>query len=107
VKVSFQFLILLNLLGVVECVRAQDAKGKPAIFICSDSTAKNSGKGKSGELVAGWGTPIASFFDSEKVVIRNVGHAGRSSRTYYDGDWPNVLPQIKTGDFCAAGLWHQ
>jgi len=33
------------------------------------------------------------------VTIRNVGHAGTSSRTYYDGDWPNVLPQIKPGDF--------
>jgi lysophospholipase L1-like esterase len=31
--------------------------------------------------------------------MKNVGHAGRSSRTYYDGDWPNVLPQIKAGDF--------
>ena len=81
------------------CVRAQDAAGKPAIFVCGDSTAKNSGKGKNGEPVVGWGTPIAEFFDAEKVVIKNVAHAGRSSRTYYEGDWPDVLPQIKTGDF--------
>ena len=92
-------LILLSLPGSVPRASAQNRTGKPAIFVCGDSTAKNSGKGKNGEPVAGWGTPIADFFDPEKVVIKNVGHAGRSSRTYYDGDWPNVLPQIKPGDF--------
>jgi lysophospholipase L1-like esterase len=80
-------------------VSAQEGTNKPAIFVCGDSTAKNSGKGKNGEPVAGWGTPIADFFDPGKVVVKNVGHAGRSSRTYYDGDWPNVLPQIQPGDF--------
>ena len=92
-------LILLGLLGIVECARAQEATNKPAIFVCGDSTAKNSGKGKNGEPMVGWGTPITNFFDPEKVVIKNVGHAGRSSHTYYDGDWPNVLPQIKAGDY--------
>ena len=98
-KTKLQFLILLVLLGFVECACAQDAGRKPAIFICGDSTAKNSGKGKSGESLAGWGTPIADYFDREKAVIKNVGHAGQSSRTYYDRDWPSVLPQIKQGDF--------
>jgi lysophospholipase L1-like esterase len=79
--------------------RAQDVAGKPAIFVCGDSTAKNSGKGKNGEPVAGWGTPLADFFDSSKVTIKNVAHAGTSSRTYYEGDWPKVLPQIHSGDF--------
>jgi lysophospholipase L1-like esterase len=83
----------------VKCVHAQDASGKPGIFVCGDSTAKNSGKGKNGEPLAGWGTPIAGFFDAEKVAIKNFGHAGRSSRAYYDGDWLGVLPQIKAGDF--------
>ena len=66
---------------------------KPVIFVCGDSTAKNSGTGKNGSPVAGWGTPIAEFFDSNKAVVNNVGHAGRSSMTYYNGDWPNVLPK--------------
>lgn len=73
--------------------------GKPVIFVVGDSTSKNSGKGKNGSPVAGWGTPIAAYFDPAKVVINNVGHAGRSSRTYYDGDWPNVLPKINAGDY--------
>jgi hypothetical protein len=38
---------------------------KPVIFVCGDSTSKNSGRGKNGNPVAGWGTPIAAFFDSE------------------------------------------
>jgi lysophospholipase L1-like esterase len=91
--------LLLGLIGIATCVRAQDAANKPAIFVCGDSTAKNSGKGKNGVPLVGWGTPVAEFFNPEKVVIKNVGHAGRSSRTYYDGDWPHVLPQIKAGDF--------
>jgi lysophospholipase L1-like esterase len=93
------FAFVLNLFGIAERSRAQDADARPAIFVCGDSTAKNSGRGKNGEPVAGWGTPIAGFFDPEKVVVKNVGHAGRSSRTYFDGDWPAVLPQIKSGDF--------
>jgi rhamnogalacturonan acetylesterase len=72
---------------------------KPTIFVCGDSTAKNSGVGKNGSPVAGWGTPIAAYFDPAKVVVSNVGHAGRSSRTYYDGDWPGVLPKINAGDY--------
>lgn len=81
------------------CARAQDATNTPSIFVCGDSTAKNSGKGKNGDQVVGWGTPIAEFFDPAKVTIKNVAHAGRSSRTYYNGDWPKVLPQMRPGDF--------
>jgi lysophospholipase L1-like esterase len=102
-------LLFLAIAGVLCCgtttpaLRAtppvQEGQGKAMIFVCGDSTAKNSGRGKSGEPVAGWGTPFADFFDSNKVTIKNVAHAGTSSRTYYDGDWPNVLPQIKAGDF--------
>src|SRR5947209_3492247 len=98
-KIKCCFLLLLTLLAFIPGVHAQDATNKPSIFVCGDSTSKNSGKGKNGEPVAGWGTPIADFFNPAKVVIKNVGHAGKSSRTYYDGDWPNVLPQIKRGDF--------
>jgi lysophospholipase L1-like esterase len=92
-------LVLLGLSGFAERVCAQDAAGKPVIFVCGDSTARNSGTGKNGEPMVGWGTPITNFFDPGKVVIKNVGHAGRSSRTYYDGDWPKVLPQINAGDY--------
>jgi len=51
--------------------------------------------------VAGWGTPLADYFDPAKAVVENVAHAGMSSRTYYNnpGDWPRVQPLIKPGDF--------
>jgi len=79
--------------------RAADAPAKPTIFVCGDSTAKNSGNGRNGTPVAGWGTPIAAFFDPAKATVSNVGHAGKSSMTYYTGDWPAVLPKINSGDY--------
>ena len=82
-------------------VAAELVIAKPVIFVVGDSTARNSGKGKNGEPVAGWGAPLAEYFDSAKVEVSNVAHAGQSSRTYYNnpGDWPSVLPKIKSGDF--------
>jgi lysophospholipase L1-like esterase len=77
------------------------AGGKPTIFVCGDSTAKNSGAGRGGQQIQGWGTPLAEFFDAAKATVNNVGHAGTSSRTYYNnaGDWPSVLTKIKAGDY--------
>jgi lysophospholipase L1-like esterase len=98
-KTKLPFVIISSLLVGAGFARAQDATNKPAIFVCGDSTAKNSGNGKNGQPMVGWGTPIAEFFDPAKAVVKNVGHAGKSSLTYYNGDWPNVLPQIKAGDF--------
>ncbi len=93
-------------LGVLNAFSARAAAtpatvpaNKSVIFVCGDSTAKNSGKGKNGDPVMGWGTTIAAFFDSAKVTVNNVGHAGRSSLTYYEGDWPGVLPKIHAGDY--------
>lgn len=100
-------LVLMTLFGTAETWAAapaappasNPAAAKPTIFVCGDSTAKNSGRGRNGQPVAGWGTPIAQFFDPAKVTVNNVGHAGTSSLTYYTGDWPRVLPQIKAGDY--------
>jgi lysophospholipase L1-like esterase len=88
---------------------ADDASAaKPTIFVCGDSTSKFNGgespgnlpgRGRNGSPAAGWGTPIVEFFDPAKAVVNNVGHAGKSSLTYYEGDWPNVLPKIKAGDY--------
>jgi lysophospholipase L1-like esterase len=96
---KFALFFAFCLLAPMNGARAQDAAAKPAIFVCGDSTAKNSGPGKNGNPVAGWGTPISNYFDPEKAVVKNVGHAGQSSLTYYTSDWPKVLPQIHSGDF--------
>jgi len=47
----------------------------------------------------GWGTAIEAYIDPAKAKVNNVAHAGTSSRTYYNGDWPKVVPQIKSGDY--------
>lgn len=100
-KIQFCLLLILGLFGVAELGRAQDAADKPTIFVCGDSTARNNGAGRNGQPMVGWGTPLAEYFDSAKVTVANVAHAGQSSRTYYNnaGDWPSVLSRIKAGDF--------
>ena len=74
---------------------------KPTIFVLGDSTARNTGTGKNGSAVAGWGTPLAGYFDLAQVEVANVAHAGQSSRTYYNlpGDWSRVLLLIQADDF--------
>lgn len=80
---------------------SQISDAKPTIFVLGDSTAHNTARGKNGQPCVGWGTPLAEFFDPNKVAVENVAHAGQSSRTYYNlpDDWPRVRPLIKRGDF--------
>jgi lysophospholipase L1-like esterase len=75
------------------------APAKPTIFVCGDSTSKYGGSETAKSDPQGWGTPLAQYFDPDKVKVNNVGHAGTSSLTYYQGDWPKVQAQIKKGDF--------
>jgi lysophospholipase L1-like esterase len=99
---KLRHLALLLLVGLPLFARAQTpatAPVKPTVFVCGDSTSKFSGSETAASDMQGWGTPLALFFDSEKVTIKNVGHAGTSSLTYLHGDWPKVLPQVKAGDF--------
>jgi rhamnogalacturonan acetylesterase len=92
--------LLLSVIALVTILTTNAlAQGNPTIFVCGDSTSKNKGPGKNGQPVLGWGTPIADYFDPAKATVKNVGHAGKSSFTYFTGDWPGVLPQIKSGDY--------
>jgi lysophospholipase L1-like esterase len=97
----FSFLTSVALFGCGQIIAADDTTGKSTIFVLGDSTARNNGPGRNGQPIVGWGTPLADYFDSAKVAVANVAHAGQSSRTYYNnaGDWPAVLPRIKAGDF--------
>jgi hypothetical protein len=99
IDLRFSPALTLLLICVYLCSSAVAQTTRPTIFVCGDSTAKNSGNGKNGNPVAGWGTPIAQFFDPDKVTIANVAHAGQSSMSYYNRDWPGVLPKIQSGDF--------
>lgn len=91
-------IVLFNAVGTIAFAETA-ATTRPTIFICGDSTAKNTGKDKAGQPLEGWGTAIAAYFDPAKVTIDNVAHAGRSSMTYYNGDWPSVLPKIHADDY--------
>ena len=94
-------MVCAGFLGPGPLVAAETATARPTIFVCGDSTARNTAKGRNGEPCVGWGTPLADYFAPTKVTVANVAHAGQSSRTYYNlpGDWPSVRPKINAGDF--------
>lgn len=88
-------------LGLGQLAAAERVSAQPSLFVVGDSTARNTGRDPHGVPLAGWGTPLADYFDPAKITVVNVAHAGQSSRTYFDnpGDWPAVLPRIQPGDF--------
>ena len=100
-SLAFRSAVIVALLSLVRMVAADAPTRPPTIFVCGDSTAHNTAKGKNGEQCAGWGTPLADYFDPAKAMVANVAHAGTSSRSYFTGagDWPKVLPRIQAGDF--------
>ncbi len=97
----FSLLFLFAVAGILTTWGEVAPMGKPTIFVCGDSTARNVTTGKNGQPCVGWGTPLADYFDAGKVTVANVAHAGQSSRTYYKNpeDWPSVLPRIHPDDF--------
>ncbi len=94
-------LAAMCLLGPGRLAAGEPAAETPRIIIVSDATARNSGPGRNGQPLAGWGAPLADYFDPTRVTIFNVSRPGQSSRTYYNDaqDWPSVLPQITARDF--------
>jgi rhamnogalacturonan acetylesterase len=97
-------MLLVGCLGLFtfDCrAAAEKATRWPVLFVIGDSTARNNATGKNGEPCAGWGTPLADYFDRDKITVANFAHAGQSSRTYFNhpNDWAAVLPKIESGDF--------
>ncbi|MGN6368999.1 MAG: GDSL-type esterase/lipase family protein [Phycisphaerae bacterium] len=93
---------LVMMMGLCAAGRAQTQPGestKPTIFVCGDSTSKFHGGETTASEMQGWGTPLSEFFDPAKVTVKNMGHAGTSSRTFFETDWPKVISQVKPGDF--------
>jgi len=75
---------------------------KPALHTIGDSTVRNSNK-----ETWGWGTPIASLFDTTKIHVENNAMAGRSTRTFLsEGRWDKVLETLKPGDFVTMQFGH-
>lgn len=80
-------------------------KGMPMVFLCGDSTGKNSDKELNG--MWGWGSQGYTVFDSTKCVFQNQARAGRSSRTYIDeGLWEVVYNSLEPGDIVFIQYGH-
>lgn len=81
-------------------------KQKPVLYIIGDSTVKNgSGTGQQG--LWGWGSFIADYFDTTRIVVENHAIGGRSSRTFItEGRWNRILEKLKPGDFVIMQFGH-
>jgi len=98
-------LILLLLLFLAIQINLQ-AKQKPTVFTIGDSTVKN-GQGNGAGGLWGWGDPIAQYFDTTKVIVKNHALGGTSSRTFQSkGLWKAVLDQLRKGDFVLMQFGH-
>jgi len=99
--------LLLSLLAFLSDVGAQGAAQSPAprnpiLFLIGDSTVKNSTKG-----LEGWGTPVAAWFDPDKITVENHALGGRSSRSYLrEGLWDAVVAKLQPGDFVLMQFGH-
>jgi rhamnogalacturonan acetylesterase len=79
---------------------------KPTLYIIGDSTVKN-GDGTGGNSQWGWGTLIGSFFDTNRLSVRNHAIGGRSSRTFItDGRWDAILKTLTKGDYVIMQFGH-
>lgn len=81
-------------------------KEKPVLYIIGDSTVKN-GSGKGADQLWGWGSLIASYFDTTRIAVRNHAIGGRSSRTFItEGRWDAILKTLKKGDYVIMQFGH-
>jgi lysophospholipase L1-like esterase len=70
----------------------------PSLILVGDSTVRN-GKGDGAQGQWGWGEPLVSFFDTNKINVVNRAIGGRSSKSYIsEGQWDETLKYIKPGD---------
>lgn len=100
-----QLIVLLFLIGLIFQIDAI-AKQKPTVFTIGDSTVKN-GQGNGAGGLWGWGDPLAQYFDTSMVDIKNFALGGTSSRTFQTkGLWKAVLDQVKKGDYVLMQFGH-
>lgn len=78
----------------------------PTLFLVGDSTVRN-GRGDGAHGQWGWGEPLVSYFDPDKINVVNRAIGGRSSRTYItEGHWNDVLAMMKAGDVVLFQFGH-
>jgi lysophospholipase L1-like esterase len=77
----------------------------PTLWLIGDSTVRNGrDTGNNGQW--GWGNPIRHFFDETRLNVTNKAMGGTSSRTFYRDLWPEILGQMKEGDFLIMQFGH-
>jgi rhamnogalacturonan acetylesterase len=93
---------LLALLALCCALTAFLKPPKPTLYLIGDSTVRNTNAPQ-----AGWGSQLASFFDTTKISINNSAMAGRSTRTFIsEGRWDKVHNALKPGDFLIMQFGH-
>jgi rhamnogalacturonan acetylesterase len=97
---------LFVLLFVLAAMAFTLNKHKPVFYIIGDSTVRN-GNGNNTNLLQGWGSFIAGYFDTTKISIQNDAIGGRSSRTFMtDGRWDKILITLQKGDYVIMQFGH-
>lgn len=77
----------------------------PTLWVIGDSTVRNGeGDGANGQW--GWGDEIATYFNTQKINVVNRAVGGRSSRTFFNFDWPADLAMIRKGDVVLMQFGH-
>lgn len=80
-------------------------KGKPVVFLCGDSTGQNTDSDPDG--MWGWGSQMATVFDTTRCTVFNAAKAGRSTRTYMNEDrWEAVYNALQPGDIVFLQFGH-
>ena len=81
-------------------------KEKPVFYIIGDSTVRN-GNGTGANQQWGWGSFIADYFDTTKILIQNHAIGGRSSRTFLtEGRWDKIMSNLEKGDYVIMQFGH-
>jgi rhamnogalacturonan acetylesterase len=89
-------------------------KERPILYLIGDSTVATA---PPDSFIQGWGTHLASFFDTTKIRLQNRAVPGTSSRTYQtkgvvstdqlkNGLWDSVMVTLKPGDFVIMQFGH-
>ena len=74
----------------------------PTFWLIGDSTVRNGTPGNGSTNAPdgqwGWGAPLTFYFDPAKVNVVNRALGGTSARSFYNGNWKNMVDLIKKGD---------
>ncbi|WP_324671272.1 rhamnogalacturonan acetylesterase [Hymenobacter sp. GOD-10R] len=106
-KPSFQrrlgsALPVVKLLVLFGLLAAFQKPKRPTLYLIGDSTVRNTNAPQ-----MGWGSKLASFFDTTRLAVVNRAMAGRSTRTFIsEKRWTKVDSVLKPGDFVIMQFGH-